>query len=211
MLSRWVGRLIIINTLIVFVRNCENYSVNKKITRGKNHASQKQVSKTVLEIAKFNKHSQGIQDLSTANETSPFTIVCWLSGEVYKEYDIRSTTQLMQACKFTNPQQILYKQLVLVNIQCTLSIALKNWKKFASLSEIFYIHGQLQDGLHHVALSRATRDRSFYIGVEMVNYIVQMNLRGQENYKEFVSLSIFDLERKQSVFLSPNWWIGTWV
>lgn len=163
MLSRWVGRLIIINTLIVFVRNCENYSVNKKITRGKSHASQKQVSKTVLEIAKFNKHSQGIQDLSTANETSPFTIVCWLSGEVYKEYDIRSTAQLMQACKFTNPQQILYKQLVLVNIQCTLSIALKNWKKFASLSEIFYIYGQLQDGLHHVALSRSTRDRSFYI------------------------------------------------
>ena len=38
-----------------------------------------------------------------------------------------------------------------------------------------------------------------------------MNLRGQENYKEFVSLSICDLERKQSVFLSPNWWIGTWV
>lgn len=68
MLSRWVGRLIIINTLIVFVRNCENYSVNKKITRRKNHASQKQVSKTVLEIAKFNKHSQGIQDLSTADE-----------------------------------------------------------------------------------------------------------------------------------------------
>lgn len=27
-----------------------------------------------------------------------------------------------------------------------------------------------------------------------------MNLRGQENYKEFVSLSIFDLERKQYTY-----------
>ena len=209
MLSRWVGRLIIINTLIVFVRNCENYSVNKKITRGKNHASQKQVPKTFLEIAKFNKHSQGIQDLSTANETSSFAILCWLSGKVYKEYDIRSTAQLMQACKFTNPQQILYKQLVLVNIQCTLSIALKNWKKFASLSEIFYIYGQLHDGLPR--LSAGQRAIEVFTSIEMVNYIVKMNLRAQENCKEFVSLSTFDLERKQSVFLSPNWWIGTCV
>lgn len=209
MLSRWVGRLIIINTLIVFVRNCENYSVNKKITRGKNHASQKQVSKTFLEIAKFNKHSQGIQDLSTANETSPFAIVCWLSGKVYNEYDIRSTAQLMQACKFTNPQQILYKQLVLVNIQCTLSIALKNWKKFASLSEIFYIYGQLHDGLHR--LSAGQRAIEVFTSIEMVNYIVKMNLRAQENCKELFSLSIFDLEWKQSVYLLPNWWIGTRV